>query len=79
MPTNEQDISRALGRLEGKVDSLLRQFADVGETLQRHDGRLSLLENWRSTVKGSVIVMASLASVIASILTGLILKGLPHG
>jgi hypothetical protein len=76
MTTNEQDISRALGRLEGKMDSLLRQFADVGETLQRHDGRIGTLENWRSTVKGSVVVMASIASVVASILTGLILKGI---
>jgi hypothetical protein len=72
MTPNDQYISRALGRLEGKMDSLLRQFAEVGVDLRGHDTRIGTLENWRSTVKGSVVVMASIASVVASIFTGLI-------
>lgn len=75
MTTNDQDISRALGRLEGKMDSLLRQFTDLSDTIKSHDGRIGTLENWRSSVKGSVVVMASIASIVVSVLLKLLLKG----
>ncbi|QDP54793.1 MAG: hypothetical protein Unbinned5784contig1000_36 [Prokaryotic dsDNA virus sp.] len=46
------DLLLAIGRLEGKVDSLLAQMVSHHEELERLDGRVRLLEQGKSWALG---------------------------
>ena len=58
------DITFILGRLEGKVDSLLAISRQQSEELQRHDGRIRRLEHYRAYLLGTTVSIATAASFI---------------
>jgi hypothetical protein len=63
-----QDIERALGRIEGKLDLLLPSVAAQEERLVVMAGRVSKLEKWQSKILGG--------AVVAGFLLGLALRAL---
>lgn len=63
------EILIAIGRLEGKVDSLLQMQQSHTEELDRHEARIRSLESHRSTVLGAAGVIGGLMSFLTSYLT----------
>lgn len=61
-PNNE--ILLALGRLEGKVDSLISRQKLVDEELDRHESRLRNLEQSRSWLLGAAAVVGAVAAFL---------------
>ena len=61
-PNNE--ILLALGRLEGKVDSLISRQKLVDEELDRHETRLRNLEQSRSWLLGAAAVVGAVAAFL---------------
>jgi hypothetical protein len=61
-PNNE--ILLALGRLEGKVDSLISRQKLVDEELDRHETRLRNLEQSRSWLLGASAVVGAVAAFL---------------
>ena len=44
VPGNEHEIMRAIGRLEGKVDSLIADAREDSEARGNHEKRIAILE-----------------------------------
>ena len=63
---SERDILLALGRLEGKVESLLHMQHSHAETLDNMDGRIRVLEQGRAALLGGAMVVGSGAATIVS-------------
>jgi len=63
MPASE-DVTFILGRLEGKVDSLLTISRQQSADLTKHDERIRRLENYKSYVIGLTVAIASLTSLV---------------
>lgn len=57
MTVNEGELFQALGRLEGKVDILLKGLPDI-------EKRVRALENWKWMLLGGASVVAILASFV---------------
>lgn len=47
------EINRSLGRIEGKLDMVIRQQEDQGEKLDAHNARLGAIER-KSAVNGAL-------------------------
>jgi len=79
---DEAVLHRALGRVEGKVDSLEADMKDIKKLLQEHhvvtDTRMASLENSRSRLLGTVSTIAAAFGIIGSWLAGNILPRIPH-
>jgi hypothetical protein len=52
----------AIGRLEGKVDTILEQNRTSGGELRRHEQRIAKLEQSRAWILGAAAVVGVLAS-----------------
>jgi len=63
---NSRDILIALGRLEGKVESLITMQQHHNEELGRMDKRLRILEQGKSAILGVAAVVGSLAAAAVS-------------
>lgn len=61
-----EEILMALGRLEGKVDSLITTQAVHNEELARHDKRLRELEQSKSWLLGAAAAAGGLAAFIVN-------------
>jgi len=68
--TLDNEILIALGRLEGKVDSLISRQAIHDEELSRHDTRLRNLEQSRSWLIGAAAATAAFVSVVINYIGG---------
>ena len=66
----DNEILIALGRLEGKVDSLITRQAIHDEELNRHDTRLRHLEQSRSWLLGATAAMAAIVSIVINYIGG---------
>jgi len=66
-PHNDE-LFLAIGRLEGKVDSLLAQHARQSEELKDHDLRLRALEHTRGYVMGWSAAIGAIVSFAVSAL-----------
>jgi hypothetical protein len=64
-----EELLLALGRLEGKVDSILTAQAIHTEELNRLDKRMRDLEQSRSWLLGAAAVMGAAASFLIHVLT----------
>jgi len=60
----------AIGRLEGKVDSLIASFKVHSETLSDHDARLRSLEQGRAWVLGASAMAGAVASILVKLVGG---------
>tara|TARA_R110002110_G_scaffold127581_1_gene306564 strand:- start:237 stop:455 length:219 start_codon:yes stop_codon:yes gene_type:complete len=61
-----RDILLALGRLEGKVESLIHLQRSHAEEMDRIDKRVRLLEQGRSALLGGAAVVGAVAATIIS-------------
>ncbi len=61
-----REILLALGRLEGKVESLLHMQRTHDEELTVLDKRIRLLEQGRAAVLGGAAVVGSVAAAVIS-------------
>ena len=62
----ERDILLALGRLEGKVESLLHMQHTHAETLDTMESRIRILEQGKAALMGGAMVVGSVAATIVS-------------
>jgi len=62
----DRDILLALGRLEGKVESLLHMQHTHAETLDNIDNRVRILEQGKAALLGGAMVVGSLAATLVS-------------
>ena len=63
---NSRDILIALGRLEGKVESLITMQQHHNEELGRMDKRLRLLEQGKAAILGVAAVVGSITAATVS-------------
>ena len=66
MPADQ--ILIAIGRLEGKVDSLIRTLGAHSETLSRHDSRIRSLEQGRAWLLGASAMAGAFSSVVVKLI-----------
>tara|TARA_R100001510_G_C7467096_1_gene85027 strand:+ start:274 stop:480 length:207 start_codon:yes stop_codon:yes gene_type:complete len=59
-----EEVLIALGRLEGKVDSLITRQALVDEELSRQEARIRKLEQSKSWLIGAAAVVGAVASFL---------------
>jgi hypothetical protein len=60
------ELFLALGRLEGKMDSIITTMAVHAEELQRLEGRIRTLEQSRSYFLGAAAIAGAAASFVIS-------------
>lgn len=72
MADSTEQLFLALGRLEGKVDSLLNYHAKMEEQLRLHDDRIRNLEHHKHFVLGIAAVVGGIASVIVAFVSKII-------
>ena len=65
-PSNEQ-IFLALGRLEGKVDSLMHRSVQIEEHLESQDKRIRHLEHYKHFLVGISAAVGVVSSFIMSL------------
>jgi len=63
---DSKDILLALGRLEGKVESLIHMQRSHAEEMDRIDKRVRVLEQGRAALLGGAAVVGSVAATIIS-------------
>lgn len=68
MTTHDENLFLALGRLEGKVDSLLALQKSQEEQLRTHDERIRTLESSRSFIMGGAAIVGAAASAVVNFL-----------
>ena len=68
MTTHDENLFLALGRLEGKVDSLLALQKSQEEQLNGHDERIRTLESSRSFIMGGAAIVGAAASTVVNLL-----------
>ena len=68
MTTND-DILRALGRIEGKMDGVAEWSQVVDKRLNNHADRIGGLERWRAYLLGIAAVTAAVAGFAIKVLS----------
>jgi hypothetical protein len=68
MTAHDENLFLALGRLEGKVDSLLALQKSQEEQLKGHDERIRMLESSRSFIMGGAAIVGAAASTVVNLL-----------
>lgn len=69
MPEQHDQLFLALGRLEGKVDSILTFNTKLEEQIQAHDERIRHLEHHKHFVLGVSAIVGAGVSAIVAVLT----------
>lgn len=67
---NDQELIFTLGRVEGKIDSVLQSQARIEDRLDSHERRIGSLERWQSKVLGLAGGVSVLASAAWEYFTG---------
>ena len=68
MPEQHDQLFLALGRLEGKVDSILTFNNKLEEQIQEQDRRIRTLEHHKHFILGIAGVVSTIASVVVAFL-----------
>lgn len=67
--THHDELFLAIGRLEGKVDSILAQQSRQNDELKSHDNRIRALEHSKSFTMGWAAAIGAAVSIAANYLT----------
>ncbi len=71
IPLMSDNIERALGRIEGKLDSLVKtvETTDANHLtrLNDHSKRIGVLENWKSKMLGVAAAGSVVAGIVAKV------------
>lgn len=71
--TDKQDgVQRALGRIEGKLDSVIARIDKVDATIITHDDKINLLETFRDNLTGKISILGAIAGIIGFLITKVI-------
>tara|TARA_R110000823_G_scaffold192403_1_gene323998 strand:- start:698 stop:928 length:231 start_codon:yes stop_codon:yes gene_type:complete len=65
----DSDMYLILGRLEGKLDSVMSITEKQWNTIEKHDHRLKKLETDRSLVYGAAAVLGVIGSIVIWIIS----------
>lgn len=68
MTDNNTDFSRSFGRLEGKVDEILRTVRKTERVQDELDDRITSLETWRSYLAGAVAAVGTVVAILWDVL-----------
>lgn len=68
-PTHHDELFLAIGRLEGKVDSILAQQSRQTDELKSHDARIRSLEHSRGYILGWSAAIGAGVSLAANYIT----------
>jgi len=60
-----EEILKALGKVEGKVDGINERLDKVNGTLKNHDERINVNEHKVDTMSGKIKVVGAIATIIA--------------
>jgi hypothetical protein len=66
---HHDELFLAIGRLEGKVDSILAQQSRQNEELKSHDNRIRALEHSKSFTMGWAAAIGAAVSIAANYIT----------
>ena len=62
MADSNQDVYLLLGRLDGKMDLIIREQNQIDSLISKNEERIRVLEKDRSVVYGAVTVLAFIGS-----------------
>tara|TARA_R110000823_G_C15895907_1_gene496435 strand:+ start:300 stop:527 length:228 start_codon:yes stop_codon:yes gene_type:complete len=62
MAGDNQDVYLLLGRLDGKMDLIIREQNQIDSLISKNEERIRVLEKDRSVVYGAVTVLAFIGS-----------------
>ena len=62
MADDKQDVYLLLGRLDGKMDLLIREQNQIDSLITKNEERIRVLEKDRAVVYGAVTVLAFIGS-----------------
>lgn len=62
------ELSRAFGRIEGKLDSIEKTLENLNKNLCRNSDRVDVLEEGMATIKGQAIGAGMIAGLISSVI-----------
>ena len=65
-PKTDQSLHYMLGKLDGKMDAVLTQTAQLSTRIDAHDKRLGVLEKWKAWVLGVATSISALVGAGAS-------------
>lgn len=71
MTDQSRDVLLLLGRMEGKLDAMIRRMDHIDLAIQTHDERLSSLERFQARCKGGttfIITLISVGTAVAAVL-----------
>ena len=71
MPSHDEDLKYMIGKLEGKIDSLISSVQKQTAEIQEHEKRIRVLE----TSKAWILGWSSAAAVLVSVAIQYIFKG----
>jgi len=60
-----EEILKALGNIEGKIDGINKRLDKINGSLSNHDDRINLNEHKVDTLSGKIKVIGALATVVA--------------
>ena len=66
------DMYLILGRLEGKLDSVMVITEKQWDTIEKHDTRINKLEKDRHTVYGAAAVLGVIGSVVIWVISNFV-------
>lgn len=68
----DSDMFLILGRLEGKLDSVMVITEKQWDTIEKHDMRINKLERDRSLVYGAAAVLGVIGSIVIWIISNFV-------
>lgn len=68
----DHDLSRAIGRIEGKLDSIHEDVRDLWAHNEKTDSRVNELEATHDKLRGGWAALSALAALIAAGVSGVI-------
>jgi hypothetical protein len=63
---NPNDINAVLGGMSNQLDNIEKQVKEINEKIDKHNERLTVLENFRFLLLGAAAVISALSSYIIS-------------
>ena len=69
---SDNEMYLILGRLEGKLDSVMVITEKQWDTIEKHDTRIKKLEKDRHTVNGAAAVLGVIGSVVIWVISNFV-------
>jgi prefoldin subunit 5 len=69
---NQGEIERSIGRIEGKVDEIIRRLERMNGSVDKHEQRLNLIDQEIARSKGIAAGISFVISTISAIIAYLL-------